>query len=157
MSYAYMIEGSVVREGSLPRGALRHDNGEWVTGLASASDEVLHACGYWEVTPATKPVAGVDYDPLTHRVERSISLPGGMPQEVWTVVALTQEEVESQLEGANAEEVETKLDQGLQVLRNYLTIESPTNQEIRDQVEFLTKGMIYIVRKLQNKFDGTVE
>lgn len=91
MTFALIIDNTIRSVGSLPGSARRLDTGEWVMGLSSASTDLQEACGYFAVTAVERPA-----DTATTTFDLTVELIAGVPTEVWTERAKTQEELDAE-------------------------------------------------------------
>ena len=110
--YAYVIDG-VVREesGSLPASARRLDTGEWVMGLDTAPDDLLHATGWWEVIDTPRPD---DTETTTH--DRTVEVVDGQPTVVWVARPWTADELAAEEAAANTTQLVAESDESVDKL-----------------------------------------
>jgi hypothetical protein len=97
MAYALIIAGAVESVGRLPNSARRLDNGNWVMGLATASDALKAACGYRAVIDNVP-----TYDPATQVLERGdvFLADPTTPVRAYTIIPKTAEQIAAELAAA---------------------------------------------------------
>lgn len=88
MSYALVIDDTIVTTGGLPVSARRLDSGAWVLGLRDADSATQEACGWYAIVDTARPD-----DTATTTHDQLIELVAGVPTVVWTERAKTAEEL----------------------------------------------------------------
>jgi hypothetical protein len=114
--YALIIDGKIQSVGNLPNSARRLDNGNWVMGLATASDALKAACGYRAVID-NRP----QYDEATQVLERGdvfLSDPT-TPVVAYTIRAKTAEELAAEADASARDAAGVRVGQAVAWLRSH--------------------------------------
>lgn len=112
--YAYVTDGTVQAEGTLPRSARRLDTGQWVLGLHDATIALQQACGWYQATDTARPA-----DTATTTYDRSVELVDGTPTVVWTERPKTQSELDAEAEREARQERDTTLEGAISTLQQW--------------------------------------
>lgn len=139
MTYALVVGDTIQSVGGLPRSARRLDTGQWVMGLATASLEMVQACGYFAVVLVARPA-----DTPTTTFDRAVTLVGAVPTETWTERPKTQAELDVAAAQTNRQEAVdaikaalANLDAVIADTTEYADLPSPTNAQAIAQVRDL--------------------
>jgi len=117
--------------------------------------ELAQLCGFVRIVTAVRPA-----DTATQTSTRTLTLPGGIPTETWTVRAKTQAELDAVTANTTAATITTQATTAIGVNRTFLALATPTNAQVVAQVRALTRQNNGIIRLLVNRVslaDGTVD
>lgn len=135
MMYAQVVNGTVETVSkSLPNGARRLDNQQWVIGLPDASTALQEACGWFQVVDTARPA-----DTATDTYVRSVEVVGGVPTVVWTATPKSAEQIEADRVSTQDATLRSQARTAHTNNQTYIALASPSNAQIAAQVKALTR------------------
>lgn len=143
MTYAFYSDSEFKKVNRLPESARKLVDGEpigdWVMALPKASPELQEACGYYKIKDTQKPNIrnGVE------RLERNLSLVGGVPTWEYEVKHMTTPELLEKIDTDEREFVR----ESIKELRTFRKKgDAMSLKDVRDNMDLINRVMIKVIQ-----------